>query len=165
MFLNRVFRKEWFNRFPWFLASLIKNGRTLRKCYNIFSRCKNSWSNLTLKCNANTFVKVDARMEGNCRRTISYLLKGILAQSFSCKKLNNRKRTANTVRNTRRTTLCWMRGKIMNFYFSSLLCICPSLFENYLNKANYIIYEKLSRVFSVAGFRFEEKYSHQLQCF
>ena len=50
-----------------------------------------------------------------------------------------------------------MRGKIMNFYFSSLLCICPSLFENYLNKANYIIYEKLSRVFSVADFRFEEK--------
>ena len=52
-----------------------------------------------------------------------------------------------------------MRG--MNFYLSNLLCICPSLFETYLNKANYIInyifYEKLSRVFSVAGFRFEEK--------
>ena len=30
---------------------------------------------------------------------------------------------------------------------------CPSLFETYLNKANYIISEKLSRVFSVAGFR------------
>ena len=29
---------------------------------------------------------------------------------------------------------------------------CPSLFETYLNKANYIISEKLSRVFSVAGF-------------
>ena len=35
--------------------------------------------------------------------------------------------------------------------------VCPSLFETYLNKANYIIYEKLSRVLSVAGFRFEEK--------
>ena len=34
MFLNRVFRQEWFNRFLWFLASLIrKNGRTLRKFY------------------------------------------------------------------------------------------------------------------------------------
>ena len=85
MFLNRVFRKEWFNRFPWFLASLMKKGRTLRKCY-IFSRCTNSWSNLTLKCNANTFVKVDARIEGNCRRTISPICKGILVQSFSCKK-------------------------------------------------------------------------------
>ena len=30
MFLNRVFRQGWFNRFPWFLASLKKNGRTLR---------------------------------------------------------------------------------------------------------------------------------------
>ena len=27
----------------------------------------------------------------------------------------------------------------------------------YLNKGNYVIYEKLSRVFSVARFRFEEK--------
>ena len=34
MFLNRVFRQKWFNRFLWFLASLIrKNGRTLRKFY------------------------------------------------------------------------------------------------------------------------------------
>ena len=30
MFLNRVFRQGWFKRFPWFLASLKKNGRTLR---------------------------------------------------------------------------------------------------------------------------------------
>ena len=27
------------------------------------------------------------------------------------------------------------------FYLSHLLCICPSLFETHLNKANYIIYE------------------------
>ena len=39
------------------------------------------------------------------------------------------------------------------------------VFENHLNKANYIIYEKLSRVFNVAGFRFEEKISHQFQYF
>ena len=49
-----------------------------------------------------------------------------------------------------------MRGKIKNFCLSNLLCICPSLFETYLNKANYITYKKLSRGFSVAGFRFEE---------
>ena len=41
----------------------------------------NSLSNLTLKCNANTFVKVDAQIEENCRRTISYL------QGYSCPKL------------------------------------------------------------------------------
>ena len=39
------------------------------------------------------------------------------------------------------------------FCLSTLLSICPPLFENYLNEANYIIYEKLSRVFCVAGFR------------
>ena len=114
MFLNRLFRQEWFNRFPWFSAYLINNGWTLRKC----------------------------RLSPICR--------GILAQSFSCKKLSNQKYTANTVRNTRRTTLCWMRGKIKSFYLSNLLCICPALFETYLNKANCIIYEKLFRVFSVA---------------
>ena len=43
MFLNRVFRQEWFNRSPWFLASLIKNGRTLRKCYLFSCRYKNVW--------------------------------------------------------------------------------------------------------------------------
>ena len=31
--LNRVFRQERFNRFLWFLVSLIKNSRTLRTCY------------------------------------------------------------------------------------------------------------------------------------
>ena len=40
---------------------------------------------------------------------------------------------------------------------SNLRCICPSLLETNLNKAKYSIYEKLSRVFSVAGSRFEEK--------
>ena len=46
---------------------------------------------------------------------------------------------------------------LKNFYSSNLLCICPSLLETNLNKAKYSIYEKLSRVFSVAGSRFEEK--------
>ena len=43
MFLNRVFRQEWFNRCLHFLASLIKNGRTLRKCYLFSYRYKNIW--------------------------------------------------------------------------------------------------------------------------
>ena len=34
---------------------------------------------------------------------------------------------------------CGARWK--KFYLSHLLCICPSLFETYLNEANYIIYE------------------------
>ena len=44
-----------------------------------------------------------------------------------------------------------------NFYSSNLLCICPSLFETNIKKAKYSIYEKLLRVFRVAGSRFEEK--------
>ena len=40
-----------------------------------------------------------------------------------------------------------------------------SLLVTNLNKAKYSIYEKLSNVFSVAGFRFEEKQSHQLHYF
>ena len=48
-----------------------------------------------------------------------------------------------------------MRGKIKAFLFIKLT-LYLSLFETYLNNANYI--EKLSRVFSFAeGFRFEEK--------
>ena len=97
-------------------------------------------------------MKVDVQIEENCPRTISW--ESILAQNFSCKKLSNQKPTANTVRNTRRTTLCWMGARLKNFHSSNLLCICPSLFETYLNKANYIIYEKLLIGFSVAGFPF-----------
>ena len=53
-------------------------------------------------------------------------------------------------------------ARLKNFHSSSLLWICLSLFETDLNKAKYSIYEKLSTVFSVAGFCFEEKYSHQV---
>ena len=50
-----------------------------------------------------------------------------------------------------------MQGKVKERPFIKLTLICPSLFETYLNKAKYSIYEKLSGVFSVVGFRFEEK--------
>ena len=53
-------------------------------------------------------------------------------------------------------------ARLKNFHSSSLLWICPSLFGTDLNKAKYSIYEKHSTVFSVAGFCFEEKYSHQV---
>ena len=53
-----------------------------------------------------------------------------------------------------------MWGKIEEFLFIKL-----TLYLSYLNKANYIIFKKLSRVFSVVGFHFEEKWSHQLQYF
>ena len=43
MVLNRVFRQERFNKFLWFLASLIKNCRTLRKCYLFSCRFKKVW--------------------------------------------------------------------------------------------------------------------------
>ena len=83
-------------------------------------------------------MKVDARIEGNCRRTISYL-QGYSCLKLQCKKLSNQKHTANTVRNTRRTTSCWMRGKIRNFYLSNLLCLSLS-FRNLSQqgKLNYL---------------------------
>ena len=109
------------------------------------SHCTNSWSNLTLKCEANTFVKVDAWIRENCWRTISYL-QGYSCKSFSCKKLSYQKHTANTVCKTRRTTLCWMRDKIAEFLFIKL-CIWPSLFETYLNKRQIILCMKNSQEF------------------
>jgi len=45
----------------------------------------------------------------------------------------------------------------LNFHSSNVLFSGPSLFETNLNNAKYSIYKKLSTVFSVAGFRFEEK--------
>ena len=73
-------------------ASLTARGRR--------TRCTKCWSNLTLKCYANTSVKVDTRIEVECRQTISYL-KGCsylsavlniclyLKGSYTYKKINN----------------------------------------------------------------------------
>ena len=49
-----------------------------------------------------------------------------------------------------------MRGKIKEFLFIKLTLYLSLSFRNLSKRANYIVYEKLSRVFSVAGFRFEE---------
>ena len=69
------------------------------------THCTKCWSNLTLKCNVNTFVKTDAQIREECRRTISYL-QGYSCPKLYCKKLSNQKPTVNAVPNTRRTTLC-----------------------------------------------------------
>ena len=69
------------------------------------TRCTNSWSNLTLKCNTNTFVKFDAQIGENYRRAIHYL-QGYSKPKLYCQKLSNQKPTANTVRNARGTTIC-----------------------------------------------------------
>ena len=53
--------------------------------------------------------------------------------------------------------LCAVPVILKDFYSSNLTGICLSLLETNLNKAKYSFYEKLSRVFSVAGFCFEEK--------
>ena len=203
-----MFRREWFNWFLWILASLIKNGRTLRKCYlfsyrykNVWdigiclkphfykkcvnnfktlgqsflelrqislralqfyickfeincyrrTRCTNSWSNLTSKCNANTFVKVDALIEGNYRRTISYL------QGCSWPKLHWDAINW-VIRNLQEEQLYAECGaRVNNFYLSKLLCIFSSLFAKNFNKARYNMYGNPVPVFSTEGSRLEEK--------
>ena len=49
-----------------------------------------------------------------------------------------------------------MRGKIKEFLFIKLT-LYVSLSIRIINKANCIMYEKLAKVFSVAGFHFEDK--------
>lgn len=49
------------------------------------------------------------------------------------------------------------QGVKFNVYLSNLMRICPFLFQKNLKKAKYRIYGKLSRVFGVAGSRFEEE--------
>ena len=125
---------------------------------------QNGLSNLTLKCFANTFVKVDALIDEGCLQTISYL-KGYSCLKLHCKKLSNQKLTANTVSTLRTTILSECVVILKSLCSSNLLCICSSLLETNLNKAKYSLYEKLSRVFRVGGSRFEEKEGHQLQYF
>ena len=64
--------------------------------------------------------------------------------SVRCKKLSNQKPTANTVRNTRRTTLRWT-----NICLSKLLCICPNLFSKKISTKHDIASTKNSYQFLV----------------
>ena len=90
---------------------------------------QNGWSNLTLKCYANTFVKVDARIDEDCLQTISYL-KGYSCLKLYCRKLSNQKRTANTVSTLRRTILSWVRGDIKELLFIKLTLYLSLSFGN-----------------------------------
>ena len=180
MFLNRVFRQEWFNRFLWLLVSLVRTVELwgdviysligikmlryrhmfktaflqkmsiISKPYDkifssankpqsslvlylrVWNQCTNSWSNLTLKCNINTFVKADAQIEENCRRTMNVLSARVFFPKTSVARnwvIRNLRQIQ--FRNTRRTILCWMRARLKNVHSSNLLSICLSLFETY----------------------------------
>ena len=73
---------------------------------------------------------------------LSPISKGILAQSFSCKKLSNQKHTANTVRNTGRTTLCWIRGKVKEFLFIKLTSYLSLPFRNLSQQGKFYYLRK-----------------------
>ena len=121
------------------------------------TRCTNSWSSLTLKCNANTFVKVDAQTKENCRQAISHV-QGSCCPKLQLQETGLSKTYGEYSLQRKKNNFMLNAGQDKkNFHSSNLLCICPSLFDTYPNKAKYSIYEKLSRVFSVAGFRFQEK--------
>ena len=79
-------------------------------------------------------MKFDTQIEENYRRTISYL-QGYSSTKLYCRKLGNQKPTANTVRNARRTTLCWMRGKVKEQLSIKLtMYLPPSLLEKISTK-------------------------------
>ena len=80
-----------------------------------------------------------------------------------CKKLNNQKPTANTVRSTR-TTLCWMRSKIKEL-IKLFIKVTVFLQLSFRKKSQKSIYRKHLPVFSTGGSRLDEKESHQLQYF
>ena len=79
---------------------------------------------LTLSVYGNMFE------EEECRQTISYL-QGYSCPNLYCKKLSNQKPTAKTVRNTRRTTLCWVRVSIPLQIGDSPSTVFPYLCANF----------------------------------
>ena len=123
------------------------------------TRCTNSWSILTLKCNANTFCESWHRNSGQL--PTDYLLSArvfLPNASVGNWVIRNVRQILLHVRNTRRTTFCWMRGKIKELLFIKVtVYFVPSLFAKNLNKARYNIYGNLLPVFSTEGSRLEEK--------
>ena len=73
--------------------------------------------------------------------------------------MSDQKPKANTVGTTRRTTSCWVRSDIKELLFIKLTYFefVPLLSKQILTKQKKGIYEKISRVFTVVGSRFEEK--------
>ena len=72
------------------LANNPQNSLVFKFKVNCDGNVKLTAQNLTLKCNAYTSVKVDAQIEEECRRTISYL-QGYSCPKLYCKKLSNQK--------------------------------------------------------------------------
>ena len=99
--------------------------------------------------NRNTLNEVFSFKQGT-QNSIFYP-KGYSYLKLYCKKQGNQKPTVNVVSTARRTTLCWVRSNIKNFYSSNLSCISPSLLETNLNKAKYNVYKKLSRSHALAN--------------
>ena len=86
-------------------------------------------------------MKVDAQIEKECWRTISFL-RGSSYPKIYCKKLSNQKPilyTANTVSITRRKTLCLMRCEIKEFLFINEFVLFFQKKNLNLNKAKYSI--------------------------
>ena len=102
--------------------------RRLVVTVELFDRCIKCWSNLTLKCNANTFVKVDAKVKKECRWTICYL-QGYSCPKLYCKKLSNSAETHVFSSQYKRNNFMLNAGQDS----SNLLYSCPSLFEPILN--------------------------------
>ena len=74
--------------------------------------------------------------------------------------MSDQKPKANTVSTTRRTTLRWVRSDIKELVLFIKLTyfeFVPLSSKQILTKQKKVIYEKLSRVFTVGGSRFEEK--------
>ena len=101
---------------------------------------------------SDTFVKVDAQIEENCRRNILFLSE----IGYSCPKFR-----------LRETEESETYGKLIQFaiqeeqlYAECGASICqrlPFSFRKTLNKARYNIYGNLLPVFSTEGSRLEEK--------
>ena len=94
------------------------------------SRCTNSRSNLTLKCKDNTFVKADAQIEENCRRNMHVVSARVFfPKASAARNWVIRNLPLIQFRNTRGTTLCWMRGKVKDFPFIKLDFLFVLLFS------------------------------------
>ena len=100
------------------------------------TRCTKSWSNIALKCYANTFVKVDAQNTGQLP-TDYPLSKRVFLPKAPLQETSNQEPMVNTVGTTRRTTLCCCGLRLNNFYSSNLLSInVPFIPRQILTKRN-----------------------------
>ena len=93
------------------------------------TRCTKCWSNLTLKCYADTFVKVDAQIEEDCRQTISYL-KGYSYLKLYCKKQGNQKLTGEYSQHLKKNNFKLSAGDIKELLFIKLTLYLSLSFGN-----------------------------------